>query len=217
MIHLLLSINGISVKESEHVRERESIRKWGKHFQLTNSMEQSPSWEANMSSASQQIPRILCNLKVHYRIYNSLPPVPILRQSDPVRDAPSHCSKIHFNIIQSTPGSPKCCSSFRFPHWNPIRTSTFSHTCYMRCLSSSWLGHVNDIWWGIERKAPSFAVFSNPLLPPDIFLNILFSKTLPSMWATKFHTRTEHVAKYFQTIWNWNIGKHQRNFLIEYT
>jgi len=31
-------------------------------------MEQSPSWEANQFSASQEIPHILQNPKVHYRI-----------------------------------------------------------------------------------------------------------------------------------------------------
>jgi hypothetical protein len=41
-------------------------------------MEQSPSWEANWSSASQEIPRVLWNPKVHCRTQKSPPPVPIL-------------------------------------------------------------------------------------------------------------------------------------------
>jgi hypothetical protein len=32
-------------------------------------MDQSPSWEANRSSATQEITYILWNLEVHYRIY----------------------------------------------------------------------------------------------------------------------------------------------------
>ena len=35
---------------------------------LTHSMEQSPSWEANRLSASQEIPRLSWNPKGHYRI-----------------------------------------------------------------------------------------------------------------------------------------------------
>jgi hypothetical protein len=47
-------------------------------YLLTYSTEQSPSREANWFSASQEIPRILWNPKVHYHLYKCPPPVPIL-------------------------------------------------------------------------------------------------------------------------------------------
>ena len=46
----------------------------------TNCVEQSSFWEANSSSASQEIPRTLRYLMVHYRLHKSYPLLPIPSQ-----------------------------------------------------------------------------------------------------------------------------------------
>jgi len=62
---------------------------------LSYSTEQSSFSEANRFSASQEIPRILWNPKVHCRIHKCPLPVPILSQFDPVHTHTSHFLKIH--------------------------------------------------------------------------------------------------------------------------
>ena len=64
---------------------------------------QSSSWEANTSSTSQTIPRILWDPKVHYRIYKRSSPFPILSQINPVQDSQPHVLKTHI-ILSSRIG-----------------------------------------------------------------------------------------------------------------
>ena len=66
---------------------------------LTYFMEQSPSWEANRFSGSQEILRILMKPKVHYRIHKCPPAVSILSQLDP--SMPPHLTSWRSILILS--------------------------------------------------------------------------------------------------------------------
>jgi len=86
-------------------------------YLITYSMEQSPSWEANRFSASQEISRILWNPKVHYRIHKCPPPVPILSQLDPTHTLTS-CRSILILSSHLLLGFP----SDLFPSCFPTKT-----------------------------------------------------------------------------------------------
>ena len=102
-------------------------------------MVQSSSWEANWFAATQEIPRISRNPKVHYRTQKRPPPVSILGRPNPVHIPTSHLLEIHPNIIHpSTPRSPQWSLSLRFPHQDPIHSPLLPHTRHMPCPSHSW-------------------------------------------------------------------------------
>ena len=176
-------------------------------YLLTYSMEQSPCWEANRFPASQEIPHISWNMKVHYRIQKCSPSVPILSQLDPAHIPTSHFLKIHLNIIlPSTPGSPKWSFSFRFPHQNLVSASPFPHRRYMPWPSLILLDFITRKVLGEEYRSLSSSLCSflhppvtSSLLGPNSHLSIIFSNTPahvpPAMWATNFHTHTKQQAK----------------------
>ena len=121
-------------------------------YLLTYSIAQSPSWEANWFAASQEIPRISRNPKVHYRTHKPPPAVPILGQPNPVHILTSHLLKIHPNIIHpSTPRSPQWSPSLRFTHQGPIHPPLLPHTGHMPSPShSSRFYHPHNIGWGVQ-------------------------------------------------------------------
>ena len=132
-------------------------------------MEQSPSWEANWFAASQEIPRILWNPKVHYRTHKRPPPVPVLGQPNPVHIPTSHLLEIHPNIIHaSTPRSPQWSLSLRFPYQDPIRPPLLTHTRHMPSpFHSSRFYHPHNIGWGIQinpLKLYYFNVVTNKII-----------------------------------------------------
>ena len=122
-------------------------------------MVQSPSWEANWFAASQEIPCISRNPKVHYRTYKRPPPVCILGQLNPVHIPTSHLLEIHRNIIHpSTPRSPQWSPSLRFPHQDPIHhPPLLTHTRHMPSPShSSRFYHPHTIGWGVHITQTKF-------------------------------------------------------------
>ena len=115
---------------------------------LTYCMVQSPSWEANWFAASQEIPRISRNPKVHYRTHKRPPPVSIPSQPIPVHIPTSHLLEIQPNIIHpSTPTSPQWSPSLRFPHQDPthpfsspIRAICSAHLILLYFITRTILG-----------------------------------------------------------------------------
>ena len=121
-------------------------------YLLTHSMVQSPSWEGNWFAASQEIPRISRNPKVHYRTHKRPPTVTNLGQPNPVHIPTSHILEIHPNIIHpSTTRSPQWSLSHQFPHQDAIHSPLLTHTHHVPSPShSSRFYHPHDIGWGVQ-------------------------------------------------------------------
>ena len=161
-------------------------------YLLTYSMVQSPSWEANPFAASQEIPRISRNPKVHYRTHKRPPPVSILGQTNPVHIPTSHLLEIHPNIIHPfTPRSPQWFPSLRFPHQDPIHPLS-SPTRPTLPVHLILLDFITRTILGEEYKS-----FSSSLC------NLEFIYIYIYIWIIKFYYQTFAHQFTVQTSWRY--------------
>ena len=167
-------------------------------------MAQSPSWEANRFAASQEIPRISRNPKVHHRTHKRPPPVSILGQPNTVHIPTFHLLEIRPNIIHpSTPRSPQWSHSLRFPHQDPIHPplslpirATFpAQLILLDFITRTILGEEYKSFRSSLCNLPHSPVTSS-LLGPNILLNTVFSNTLRRSWPTQFERKVDSSVKY---------------------
>jgi hypothetical protein len=123
-------------------------------------MEQSPSSETDSCSADQDIPRLIWNPEVHYRVHKSPQLISILGQMHSVHTFRTCYPKIHSDIIlPSTPRSPKWFSNNYL-----VRICHLSHVCYMPPISSL----------RASFEVPHYAFFSSLLPLPPFSVQIFF-------------------------------------------
>jgi hypothetical protein len=121
------------------------------HCIVTNSVEQSPPWETNGSSASQEILRILWNWRLNAAFTTA-----------------RHLSPSGAKLVQSTPSRPFSLRviliisshvrlAFQKISFSQVALTKTLHaffsspnTCHMPSSYDPWFDHPNNIWWRVQ-------------------------------------------------------------------
>jgi hypothetical protein len=136
-------------------------------------MEQSRPWEANRFAASQKIPHILWNPKVHYRNHKCPPPGSILSQLNPFHAHTSYFLKSTLILsLQLRLGLP----SGLFPSGSPPKPCTLPFPIRATCLANLILlcfikrTILGEQYWSWSSSFCSFlhSPVTSSLLRPNI-------------------------------------------------
>ena len=188
---------------------------------INNSLDHNTSWKTNSSLVSQEIHRILWNLKLQYHVHKSLPLVLILSQTNPVHAISSCLLEINSNMtLPYKLRFSKQPYSFRFPHQNPVSISVFHNaTCLLQLIHLDFRIQLIVVR-SINHEAPH--IFHPPRMSPNLCPNISFSTLFfnsfslcfyPIMCQTHFHTHTKLATLQF-CIWYITKSVMRKNYKV---
>ena len=165
-------------------------------------MEQSPSWEANQFTVSQEIPGISRNPNVHYRMHMCRKPVSILSQIDPV-DAPHLTSwtsililsyHLRLRLPSSLFHSDLPTKILHSPLLSPIPATCPINLILLNFITQTILG---EDYRSLSSSLCGFlhSPFTSSLLGPNILLSNLFSNTRSLRSSLNVSDQTKREAK----------------------
>jgi hypothetical protein len=162
-------------------------------------MELSLFWEAASCVATQELPSILRNAKVHYRVHKSPPLVPILNQINPTHIIPSYLRSILILAVHLRLDFP----SGLFPSAFLFSPFVFNAQPISSFLTWSFYLYLEK---STSYEAPHYAAFSNLLsLHLSFSLVQIFSTpcsqtpsiyVFPLILETRFQTHTDNFTFY---------------------